>query len=411
MAKTVFTGIAELLTLQGVAKKRGRHVSEPDLSIIPSAAMVAEDGRIAWIGKESDLPDIKGAEEIFLANGVVLPAFLECHTHLAFAGDRAKEFEWRMQGVSYQEIAARGGGIVSTVSATRACPEVELLKIMQQRANRFVEQGVTTLEVKSGYGLDLASEVKSLKAASRLQGPRIVRTFLGPHSKPKEHASVESYFSYVMEELLPKIAAEKLAERADIFVEKGFFTAEQARKYFAKAKSLGLSIVAHVEQLSHSEGTKTALEAGAVSVDHVIQLKEDEITQVAKSDTTAVLLPASDFYLKMSYPPARKLIDQGACVALSTDFNPGTSPTQDLSFVGVLARIEMNMSLPEVISAWTFGAAKALEKAANLGSLEIGKLCDFSILDNGWQSLFYSVGHHPVRSVWKDGTKLFENKF
>lgn len=411
MAKIVFRGAKEALTFQGIAEKDGRRVQESDLTVLKNPAWIAEDGRITWIGPESGLPATKCDQEVDLQGAVVLPAFSECHTHLAFAGDRAEEFEWRQMGVSYQEIAARGGGIVSTVKATRACDETTLLKLMQKRSQRFVEQGITTLEIKSGYGLNLEAELNSLKAAAKVQGPRVVRTFLGPHSKPAEFQNIETYFEFVMNDLLPKIAGEKLAERADIFIEKGFFTREQGARYFEKAKALGLDITAHVEQLSHSGGTSAAMSEGAVSVDHLVEINDSEISQLAKSQTVAVLLPASDFYLKMKYPRARALIDQGACVALSTDFNPGTSPTQELSLVGVLARIEMKMSLPEVLSAWIYGAAKALKKSDELGSLEVNKACDFICLDGHWRELFYSVGHHPVTQVWKDQTKIFEKKF
>lgn len=397
--------------MKGVAQKDGRRIQESDLSILKKNAWIAENGRIIWIGPESQLPATKSEQEIDLDGATVLPAFVECHTHLAFAGDRAEEFEWRQQGVSYQEIAARGGGIVSTVKATRACDEASLFQLMQKRVNRFVEQGVTTLEIKSGYGLDLDSEMKSLRAAAKIQGPRVVRTFLGPHSKPPEFETIDTYFEFVLERLLPEIAREKLAERADIFIEKGFFSSEQGERYFQKAKSLGLSVTAHVEQLSRSGGTAAALQSGALSVDHVVEINSDEINKIAKSQTVAVLLPASDFYLKMKYPSARALIDQGACVALSTDYNPGTSPTQDLSFVGVLARVEMKMSLPEVLSAWIYGAAKSLKKQADVGSLEVNKSCDFICLDANWRELFYSVGHHPVTQVWKSQQKLFEKKF
>lgn len=411
MAKTVFRGVSEVLTFAGAAQKQGRRVDYQDLSILSNAAWVTENGRITWIGQEKNLPALKGAIEIDLNGSVVLPALSECHTHLAFAGNRAEEFEWRQQGLSYLDIAKRGGGIVSTVKATRATQENDLVALMQKRAQRFVEQGVTTLEIKSGYGLDLDSEIRCLTAAGRIKGPRVVRTFLGPHAKPPEIATLDEYFEEVIENILPQIVRYKLADRADIFVEMGFFTPDQACRYFEKAKSLGLDLTAHVEQITHSGGTEMALRFEPVSVDHVIQLQPKEIEALAKSNTTAVLLPASDFYLKMKYPPARELIDQGARVALSTDFNPGTSPTQDVSFVGVLARIEMKMTLPEVLAAWIIGAAYALKKQADLGSLEVGKSCDFICLGSDWRSLFYSVGDHPVTEVWKEGQKLFEKKF
>jgi imidazolonepropionase len=407
MAKTVFLNIDELVTMKAASGKAGRRIVEQDLSIISDGAVVAENGKITWIGARKDLPSVSG-DEVSLGGQTVLPAFLECHTHLAFAGDRSEEFEWRMRGMSYQEIATKGGGIVSTVKATRESSE--LLPLMQKRADRFVEQGITTLEIKSGYGLNEETELKSLRLAGQVVGPRIVRTFLGAHSKPPEFSSINEYFEYVLAVLLPKVAKEKLAERVDIFIEKGFFSAEQGSRLFAAAKSLGLRATAHVEQLSHSGGTSAGLASAIDSVDHLVEISDEEIEKLASSTTTAVLLPASDFYLRMKYPRARAMIDAGAIVALSTDYNPGTSPTQDLSFIGVLARLEMKMTLPEVLAAWTVGASTALGKQSVLGSLETGKSCDFSVLDGHVRELFYSVGHHPVSSVWKDGIKIKTNQ-
>lgn len=408
----VFEDISELLSLRGAAAKGGRHVTEEDLSIIANAAIVAVDGQIVWTGARSQLSkeQIKnfGGEPDFISlkNKTVLPAFVEPHTHLVFAGNRAHEFEWRMQGQTYQQIAAQGGGILSTVKATREADEETLRALAQKRADRYVEQGVTLLEVKSGYGQDLETEIKSLKAARALTGPDIVTTYLGPHSRSPDHADLESYMKKICGEILPRLVREKLADRADIYIEKGFYSTDLARAYFETLKALNIPCTAHVEQLSDIGGTALALEYNPQSVDHVVYIGPDVIAKLAKMETTAVLLPASDFYLKMRYPPARELIDAGARVALSSDYNPGTSPTQDLSFVGVLARIEMKMTLPEVIAAFTVGGASALGKHKLLGSIEPGKRCDFVTLDGGWRDLFYSVGHHPVDSVWKASLSL-----
>ncbi len=405
----VFTDIAELLTLDGVAQKDGRGVSEQDLGLIKDGAMIVKDGLVEWVGPASLLPKTD-VEPLSLAGRTVLPGFSEPHTHLVFAGSRAEEFEWRMQGQTYQEIAAKGGGILSTVRATRAESEAQLLIQAQKRADRFLEQGVTLLEVKSGYGQDTDTEIKSLRVARRIQGPEVVTTYLGPHSRSPDYADLESYLRAIIAEILPRLQKEKLADRADIYIEKGFYSRELARSYFEALKSLNIPVTAHVEQLSDSGGALEALGFKPQSLDHLVYLSPEAIGQVAQSSTTAVLLPASDFYLKMRYPPARALIDAGARVALSTDFNPGTSPTQDLSLVGVLARIEMKMTLPEVIAAFTYGGASALGRQAQLGSLEKGKRADFVVLDGTWRELFYSVGHHPVNSVWKAGTKLFIQK-
>jgi imidazolonepropionase len=411
----IFADIGELLTLAGVAKKDARHVREEDLSILPDAVMLCRDGRLIWVGtrREFDASDILkrldprgAAERISLGGATVLPGFVECHTHTVFAGDRAEEFEWRQQGKSYQEIAAAGGGILSTVRATRQASFDELKSVAQRRTDVFVRQGVTTLETKSGYGLDLEGELKCLRVARALTGPRVVSTYLGAHAKAPEFDDLTAYLNFMIHDVLPRVAREKLADRVDIYIEKGFFDTDMARVYLNAARALGLPFTAHVEQFSDSGGAALALELGARSLDHAVFMSETAIDRAAGSATTVVLLPASDFYLKMRYPPARALIDRGARVALSTDFNPGTSPTQSLGFVGVLARIEMKMSLSEVIAAYTVGAAGALGLATETGSLEMGKLCDFVALDGSWRELFYTVGAPSIKSVYKSGEAL-----
>lgn len=410
----LFEDIGHLLTLEGVARKQARHVDEPDLGEIKDAVIVCRNDKIVWRGAKAELTkDLltqlsqgQTVERISLKGQTVLPAFVECHTHLVFAGSRAEEFEWRQAGQTYQEISAKGGGILSTVKQTRAATEDELLKSAQARADRFVAQGVTALEIKSGYGLNQAAEVKCLEVAQKIRGPKIVRTYLGAHSRSLDHPDLASYMKSMIEETLPLIARRKLADRIDIYIEKGFFEHDLAKSYLSKAKELGLAVTAHVEQLSHFGGTELALNFEPQSVDHVVYIDKSTTDRLAKSKTTAVLLPASDFYLKMKYPPARELIEAGTQVALSTDFNPGTSPTQDLSFIGVLARLELKMTLPEVIAAWTLGAAAALGLESERGSLCVGKTCDFTVLDCGWRDLFYSVGHHPVTDVYRNGDSL-----
>ena len=414
----IFEDIHELLTLRGAAKKSGRGVNEEDLSIIKDAVLVSVNGRLAWVGEKKRLSrkvlDSFGgqseAEYVSLGQRTVLPGLVEPHTHSVFAGSRAEEFEWRVQGQSYQEIAKQGGGILSTVKQTRAASFEELLSLAEKRAEQFFNQGVTTLEIKSGYGLDTETEIRCLKVARALTRPRIVSTYLGPHSRSPEFEENEDYIRHVCNGILPRIAQERLADRVDIYIEKGFFTPAMARTYFEKAKELGLPISAHVEQLSDSGGADLALEFEPQSLDHVVYIGEETIRKLALSRTTAVLLPASDFYLKMRFPPARELIDAGARVALSTDFNPGTSPSQDVSFVGVLARVEMRMTLPEVICAMTFNAASALGKASEVGSIEVGKLCDFVVLDSSWQELFYAIGQHPVSHIGFNG-EIMQKKF
>lgn len=405
----IVKNIETLLTLKGAANKKGRKITESDLGIITNAALVIENGKIVWLGSQVDLPKSYAKEnfkEVSAENKTVMPGFVECHTHLVFAGDRSQEFELRNQGVSYSQIAAQGGGILSTVRATREVSVEDLKLVSQKRVNSFVKQGVTTLEIKSGYGLNLQAEIKQLEVAKGLQGPRVVTTFLGAHAKPPEFENYESYLQEVLQTFLPEIKKRNLAQRVDIFIEKGFFAAPMAESYLRAAQEMGFKITIHADQLSLSGGSELASKLKAQSADHVICVGDSEIAALQKSETVAVLLPTADFYLKCSYPPARKLIEAGVTVALATDFNPGTSPTQDLSFVGMLARLEMKMTLPEVISAYTVGAAQALGLQNEIGSLEVGKNADFIFLDSEWSELFYKIGDLDVSQTFVSGEPL-----
>ncbi len=412
---TLLKNISSLLTLSGAAQKGGRHVQREDLGVLPKAALYFENGQIRWFGSDRKIPKElakkKGLREWNLGGASVLPGFVECHTHLIFAGDRSDEFELRNQGLSYQEISARGGGILSTVKKTRTASLSHLTSIAQRRADRFIAQGVTTLEVKSGYSLNLKDEVKMLKAIKRLKGIRTVSTFLGAHALPPEFDSHEAYLQFLSEEVLPVVYQKKLAQRVDIFIEKGFFPLKASEGYLAKAKKMGFDVVIHADQLTLSGGSRAAVRNEALSADHLIQIGPREIKELAKSEVTCVLLPAADLYTKLQYPPARQMIDAGARVALATDFNPGTSPTQDLSLVGLLARLEMKMSLPEVISAYTVGAAHALKLDSKIGSIGLGKSADILCIEGDWQSLFYSAGEVRNSLVFSCGEQTFNSLF
>lgn len=406
----IFRNIDELYTFAGVAKKKGRHVNDEDLGRVDKATIVSRNGRIEWIGPEKNLPSSfakkKSLREEDLRGGVVIPAFVESHTHAIFAGNRSAEFDRRIRGESYQSIAASGGGILSTVRATRGASEAELTKIAQKRINRFIDQGVTTVEVKSGYGLNAESELKTLRAAKRLKDARIVSTFLGAHAIPPEAGTAEAYIDYLIEEVLPVVKSEQLARRVDIFVEKGYFLGAVAEKYLRAARSLDFDLVVHADQLSRSGGAELAVRLGAKSAEHLIEIDASDIKKLAASEVTCVLLPTADLYMKCPYPPARKLIESGARVALATDLNPGTAPSQDLALVGVLARVEMKMTLAEVLSAYTVGAAHALGLENQVGSLSEGKLCDFCGLEGGLDGLFYEAGRQPIRRVYREAQRL-----
>lgn len=411
----IFHGIETCLTLSGAARKEGRRVQEQDLGIIENAVIVEDKGRVRWIGSQTEFKSVQKkfskAKKINLKAKTVMPAFLECHTHLLFAGDRTAEFEMRNQGRTYQEISAAGGGIVSTVKATRAASDKGLLRLASVRLQEFLKQGVSTVEIKSGYGLNEDEEIRLLKLIKKLKsfkkGLEIVATYLGPHSKSPEK-DIPTYFQEILNSTLPLIAKQKLAERVDIFIEKGFFTLEQGEAFLRRAQELGFDVTAHAEQLTRTGSAASYARQKAISVDHLVQIDKADVEVLAKSQTTCVLLPASDFYLKVNYPPARELIEAGARVSLSTDFNPGTSPTTDISFVGILARLIMKMSLPEVIAAWTIGSAYALNRQDLQGSLEVGKKCDFITSSDVYSQFFYRVGYHPIQHVYLAGELAFE---
>ena len=412
----LFRGIGALYTLEGAARKQGRHGKPEDLGLIEKAALLVRGERVVWSGSEKELRSNSELKAMLKASRVqdenfkgatVIPAFTECHTHLIHAGNRAGEFERRNQGESYQSIGKSGGGILATVLPTRAASVPQLAKIAQERLERYIRQGVTTVEVKSGYALTVDGEMKMLKAAGLLKKARIVRTFLGAHAIPKEFSSADTYIQELIDKALPRLKKEGSACRVDIFIEDGYFSRDLARKYLVAARANGFDVVIHADQLTRSGGASLAVELGARSADHLIRINQDDIAKLSASEVTCVLLPNSDLYMNCAYPPARALIEKGARVALATDFNPGSAPSQDLALTGVLARVQMKMSLAEVMISYTVGAAHALGLGQELGSLVQGKLCDFSVLQGSFDELFLSVGQMPIKSVYKSANCIF----
>ena len=400
--------------------KRARSITADDLGWIDDAALLIENGKILAVGRERDL--LKKAtvkkwlarrskedaiREIDVQGRIVTPSFTECHTHLIYAGNRAGEFERRNQGESYQSIAKSGGGILATVLPTREALEKDLVRIGQARADRYIRQGVTTIEAKSGYGLNLETEFKLLRASKKVKRARIVTTFLGAHAVPKDFTNADDYIDYLIREAFPRLKEQGETKRVDIFVEDGYFNRDQARRYMRAAKQYGFDLVVHADQLTLSGGAELAVDLEARSADHLIQIQSPEIRKLAKSEVSCVLLPSADLYMKCAYPPARRLIEAGARVALATDLNPGTSPSQDIALVGLLARLEMKMTLPEVFVAYTLGAAYALGLGDRLGALVPGRQADFCVLSDGFDDLFLEIGRTPVESVYRDGEKLW----
>jgi imidazolonepropionase len=405
MARTIiFKNISQLMTLRGAVKKSARNIQHKDLGLIKNGAMVVDNGIVSWVGRESSLPQKwPDAKIVDLAGENVFPGFVDCHTHLLFAGDRVDEFESRNRGVSYQEIAEAGGGILATMRATRKASEKDLLQLGQKRVDKFLAQGVTTIEVKSGYGLNQKSELKILKAARQLKKARIVPTFLGAHAIPKEFKNEEAYL-LSLEKYLGQVREH--CQRIDIFIEKGYFSKKRAREYLQSAKELGFAITIHADQLNAVGATELAIQLQALSADHAIKLSPTVIKKLALSETTAVLLPSADFYIHVDYPKARSLLDGGARCALATDFNPGSSPTQNIGLVGLLARLHMKMTLPEVFVAMTLSGAYALGLENEVGALMPGYKADFFISPLQWREFFYDSLPAPVSAVWVDGKKL-----
>ncbi|HEY8187529.1 MAG TPA: imidazolonepropionase [Pyrinomonadaceae bacterium] len=377
-----------------------------ELSIVTGGAMFVVDERIAKVGQlEAIEPLIDADCDVIDAGGrVLMPGFVDAHTHPVFAGTRAGEFEERASGATYQEIAARGGGIQSTVRATREATLDELVSAGKRYAGWFLRTGTTTVEAKSGYGLTVEDELKILRAIKQLNREtqlRYVPTFLGAHDIPPEYKSRrEQYVSLIVDEMLPRVSEEKLAEYCDVFCEDKVFTNDESWKILTSARCHGLGLRIHADQLSLSGGAKLASELGTVTADHLEHTDADGIQALKSAGVQPVLLPGSVYALGSSrYPAAREMIDAGLAVVLASDFNPGSSPTPAMPMILSLASTHMRMTPAESITASTINAAHTLNRGDSIGSLEPGKLADFVIHDCGdYRDLAYFFGiEHP----WK----------
>jgi imidazolonepropionase len=389
-------------------------VAGPGLGIIDDGAMLVRDGRIERVGTRAEIEHLITPDcEVVDAGGrVVMPGFVDAHTHVVFAGNRAAEFEQRCAGATYREIASAGGGIRATVRATRAATEDELFEASRRHAEWMLRSGTTTAEVKSGYGLSLDDELKMLRVVRRLNetGPlRLVPTFLGAHEVPDEYRSRRAeYLDLVINEMLPRVATEHLAEYCDAFCEEGVFTIEETRRVFEAARKRGLGLRLHADQLSNSGGARLAAELHAATADHLEQTDAAGIAALVEAGVQPVLLPGSVFALGFHhYPAARAMIDAGLAVVLATDFNPGSSPTPSMPLILFLACTQMKMTPAEAIAAATINAARSLGRGSRVGSLEPGKLADFVIHDCAdYREVVYWVGAPTVADVWIGGRNL-----
>lgn len=394
-----------------VSRSRDRSKHGPSLrdpALIADGAVVVRDDHIDWIGPTAQLPPLPSADVLDATGKVVLPGLIDSHTHLIFAGSRADEFEQRLRGASYQEIAARGGGIAATVRRVRAASRDELKSLARPRLRRLLEFGVTTVEVKSGYGLSPADELKCLEVIADLNaaGPsELVPTFLGAHAVPPEYQNDrENYLRLLTDDMLPEVARGRLAEFCDVFCETGVFGLDESERVLARARNLGLRLKLHADELTPLGGAELAARLGAVSADHLLCVTDRGVEALAESGTVATLLPGTAFFLGLPYAPARRLIDRGAAVALASDCNPGTCPTENLPLVGAVACAQMKMLPGEAVVALTLNAAAALGRSDRLGSLEAGKQADLVLCDvPSYQHLFYHFGVNHVGRVLKRG--------
>ena len=407
---------SQLVTLAGPTAGPRAGAAMSELSVIEDGAMLVRGDRVERTGLRGEIEPLIGADaEVVDAGGrVCLPGFVDAHAHPVFAGTRADEFELRSRGATYQEIAARGGGIRSTVRRTRAATPEELLDAAKRYAGWFLRTGTTTVEAKSGYGLTLEDELKILRAVRRLDAEtplRYVPTFLGAHDVPDEYRGRrEEYVRLVIGEMLPRVAAEGLAEFCDVFCEERVFTAEESRRILTAARASGLGLRLHADQLSLSGGARLAAELGAKTADHLEHTDADGIRALKAAGVQPVLLPGSVYALGSArYPAAREMIDAGLAVVLATDFNPGSSPTPSIPMALSVASTHMRMTPAECLTAVTINAAHSLNRGAELGSLEAGKLADFCLHDCAdYREIGYFFGVEHAHSVYVGGHLAYE---
>ncbi|RJQ49501.1 MAG: imidazolonepropionase [Desulfobacteraceae bacterium] len=410
---------SQLVTCSGFQAKKGDEMNV--LGVIEDGALLIEDGIITALGPTGDILERfderglagEGFTVIDAEGKAVLPGFVDSHTHFVFDGYRADEFSWRLQGVSYMEILRRGGGILNTVSATRKASEESLIASGKRRLDSMLSYGVTTVEGKSGYGLDRVTEIKQLAAMAALDRTHpmdVASSFLGAHAVSADYRGKEdAYIDFMIESVLPEVSRQRLAEFCDIFCEKGVFSIEQSRRLLTAAKQSGLKIKLHADEIVPLGGAELAAELGAVSADHLLHCSDQGIRDLAAAGVIATLLPATAFSLREPYARAREMIDHGCAVALATDFNPGSCFTESIPLVFALATLYMKMTAEEAVTALTLNGAAALDRADTIGSLDVGKKGDAVVLSYpSYRFLPYRIGVNCVEQVVKSGVRCFK---
>ena len=417
----IIKNAAELVTCSGFAAKKGPEMA--DLKIIKNGAVLIKNGIIAAVGGSRDIEkqlkqdsiDQSDFDIIDARGKSVLPGFVDSHTHLVFGGYRAEEFSWRLRGDSYMQIMQRGGGIANTVEATRQASAQELLQAGIKRLNSMLSFGVTTVEGKSGYGLNCETEIKQLDVMARLDQVHyldVVPTFLGAHAVPPDYkGKQDAFIDFMISDVLPRVIEQQLAEFCDVFCEKDVFSIDQSRRLLMRAKELGLKLKLHADEIVQLGGAERAAELGAVSADHLLQASDRGIKDMAGGGVVATLLPATAFSLKEPYANARKMIDADCAVALATDFNPGSCFTESIPLVVALATLYMNMSTEEAISALTINGAAALDRADQIGSIDAGKKGDVIVLEfPSYAYIPYHLAVNTVEKVIKQGNLVFDKE-
>ena len=408
MNNIIIKNAAQVVTCSGFEGKRGAEMS--DLHVIENGTVIVTEGIISHVLKQDDaIPvDVSNYKEVDATGKALLPGFVDPHTHFVFGGHREEEFSWRMRGDSYMSIMERGGGIVNTTKATREASEEELYNSAKRRLDDMLELGITTVEGKSGYGLDKETEMKQLRVMRKLNQDHpmdIVSTFMGPHATSAEWKGREDEFiDFNINEMLPLVAKEKLAECADIFCESNVFTIEQSRRFLTAARKHGFLLKLHADEIVQFGGAELAGELKVLSADHLLQASDKGIKAMADNGVVATLLPLTAFSLKEEYARGREMIDANCIVALATDLNPGSSHTASAPLLFAIACIYMNLSPEEAVTAYTINSAAAINRADTVGSIDVGKQGDMILLKYpSYKFLPYYVGMNCVETVIKRG--------
>lgn len=407
---------AQIVTCKGFKAKRGLEMNE--LHLIENGSVLVEEGLIKAVGEtreiRSDFSET-GCEVIDATGKAVLPGFVDSHTHFVFGGYRAEEFSWRLRGDSYMDIMERGGGILNTVRATRAASRTELISSGLRRLDSMLSFGVTTVEGKSGYGLDRDTELKQLEVMAHLQESHpldIVPTFLGAHAVLREYKGREDDFiDFLLRDVMPEVRERGLAEFCDIFCEKGVFDLNQSRRLLQGAGDMGFKLKLHADEIVALGGAELAADLGAISADHLLQASDQGIRDMAARGVVSTLLPGTAFCLKEPYARGREMIDRGCAVALATDLNPGSCFTESIPLLFALAALYMNLTPEEAVTAMTINGAAALDRADTIGSIDVGKKGDLVILEfPSYQYIPYHIGVSTVEKVVKDGRLVFDKE-